>query len=193
MAKTIAYARVSTNKQELDRQLDILDKHGYDKLITEKITGTKKDREGLDELLKWVDTGDTVIVESLSRLGRNTINILTIVEELSQKGVNFISFKENFDTSTPTGKAMLGMMAVISQLERDLTVERVKEGLESAKARGRVLGRPKADQRKINQALKYYDGKKHSIAEITTLTGISKTTLYRELRKREDKALVEEG
>lgn len=111
----IAYARVSTDKQELHRQLDALEKVGYDKLIQEKFTGTQKKRVGLDTLFNSVRSGDTVIIESISRLGRKTLDILSTVEELKEQGVEVVSLKENLDTSTPTGQAMFQMMAVIAQ------------------------------------------------------------------------------
>ncbi|TFH63497.1 recombinase family protein [Peribacillus frigoritolerans] len=181
----IAYARVSTDAQELHRQLDALDKVGYDKLIQEKYTGTKKDRAGLQQLLDSVRDGDTVIVESISRLGRKTLDILSTIEELTNRGIIFISLKENMDTTTPTGKAMLGMMAVIAQLERDLIVQRTKEGLDSAKQRGVKLGRPKLKEEIVQRALKLYDGGNHSIKEIIQLTGISQGKLYKEINKRQ--------
>lgn len=180
----IAYARVSTEQQELARQLDALEKYGYDKLITEKYTGTKKDRVGLNQLLDIVRTGDTVVVESISRLGRNTLDILTIIDDLNKKGINFVSLKENIDSSTSTGKAMLGMIAVISQLERDLIVDRTKEGMASAKARGVRMGRPTLDEDKIKTALKMYDSNDYSVREITQQVGISQGKLYKEINKR---------
>lgn len=185
MEQRIAYARVSTDAQELHRQLDALDKVGYDKLIQEKYTGTKKDRAGLQQLLDTVREGDTVIVESISRLGRKTLDILSTIEELTNRGIVFISLKENMDTTTPTGKAMLGMMAVIAQLERDLIVQRTKEGLDSAKQRGVKLGRPKLDEQKVQDALKLYDEGNHSIKEIIRVTGISQGKLYKEINKRQ--------
>ncbi len=180
----IAYARVSTDAQELHRQLDALENVGYDKLIQEKYTGKIKERAGLQQLMDIVREGDTVIVESISRLGRNTLDILSIIEELDKMGVTFISLKENMDTTSPTGKAMLGMVAVIAQLERDLIAQRTKEGLESAKKRGVKLGRPKLDEQKVQDALKLYDEGNHSIKEIIRLTGISQGKLYKEINKR---------
>lgn len=185
----IAYARVSTEQQELARQLDALEKHGYDKLIQEKYTGTKKDREGLNKLLDTVRKGDTVVVESISRLGRNTIDILTIINDLNEKGINFVSLKENIDSSTPTGNAMLGMIAVISQLERDLIAQRTKEGLQAVKARGVKLGRPQLDSDKVKTALKMYDSGLHSVKEIVEQVGISQGKLYKEINKRKEQAL----
>lgn len=188
-AQVIAYARVSTEQQELTRQLDALDEHGYDKLIQEKYTGTKKDREGLNKLLDVVRKGDTVVVESISRLGRNTIDILTIIESLDKQGINFVSLKEKIDSNTPTGKAMLGMIAVISQLERDLIVQRTKEGLQAVKARGVKLGRPSVDSDKIKTALKMYDSGEYSVKEIIATVGISQGKLYKEINKRKEKKL----
>lgn len=185
----IAYARVSTLDQHLERQMDALEKHGYDKLITEKYTGTKKDRDGIKQLLDIVREGDTVVVESISRLGRKTIDVLSLIEKFQEMGVKFVSLKENFDTSTPTGKAMLQMMAVCAELERNLIAERVKEGLEACKKRGKKLGRPKVDQEQLEIALRMYDSKEYSIKEIVKATGISQGTLYNAINKRKAKQL----
>ncbi|OJF89627.1 recombinase family protein [Alkalibacterium sp. 20] len=183
----IAYARVSTDKQELHRQLDALEKVGYDKLIQEKFTGTQKNRAGLDTLFNSVRSGDTVIIESISRLGRKTLDILSTVEDLKEQGVEVVSLKENLDTSTPTGQAMFQMMAVIAQLERDLTVQRVNEGLASAKARGVKLGRPTMDKQKVKDALSLYDSGQYSVKDIIRITGISQGSLYRKIKERESK------
>jgi DNA invertase Pin-like site-specific DNA recombinase len=182
--KKIAYARVSTQDQYLDRQLEALEKYGFDVIIKEKFTGTKKDREGLNELLDRVQEGDTVIVESISRLGRKTLDILNIVEELHNKGVTFVSLKEDMNTSTSTGKAMFQMMCVIAELERNMIADRVKEGLQSAKNRGKKLGRPKMDNNKVTVAMRMYDSGEYSIKEIIEHVGISQGKLYKEINKR---------
>ena len=187
----IAYARVSKEQQELARQLDALEAHGYDQLITEKYTGTKKDRAGLTQLLETVRAGDTVVVESISRLGRNTLDILMIIDEFTKKGVSFVSLKEKIDSSSPTGNAMLGMIAVIAQLERDLIAQRTKEGLAAARARGKQLGRPTLDNDKITTALKMYDSGQFSIKEIVEQVGISQGKLYKEINKRKESARLE--
>lgn len=193
MGRKIAYARVSTNQQDLARQLDMLESYGYDKLIEEKFTGTTKNREGLQELLKWVQAGDTIVVESISRLGRNTLDILQMVEDFDKRGINFVSLKENIDGTTPSGKAMVGMFAVMAQLERDLLVQRVQEGLTASKKRGKVLGRPKADANKVTQALNMHESGNYTVSEIIRLTGISQGTLYRALAERKDTALMEQA
>src|SRR5690606_28647732 len=188
----IAYARVSTSSQDLARQIDLLNEYGYDRLVKEKYTGTKKDRQGLNELKMIVREGDTVIVESISRLGRKTLDILSLVEEFIDMGVTVVSLKENFDTSTPTGQAMFRMMAVIAQLERDLIVQRVTEGLQTAKSRGKKLGRPKADDKKVERALRLYDDG-WTIKEIVETVGIGQGTLYRNINKRKAQELKEKG
>ena len=191
MGKTIAYARVSTNQQDLARQLDMLEEHGYDKLIQEKFTGTTKKREGLEELLKWAEPGDTIVVESISRLGRNTIDILQMVEDFDKRGINFVSLKEKIDGNTPSGKAMVGMFAVMAQLERDLLVQRVQEGLTASKKRGKRLGRPQTDSSTVQQALGYYDTGNYTVAEIIKLTGISQGTLYRKINERKAQNVID--
>jgi DNA invertase Pin-like site-specific DNA recombinase len=180
----IGYARVSTADQNLDRQIRLLSEYGCEKLVQEKFTGTLKDRAGLNSLLDVIRKDDTVVVESISRLGRRTIDILTIIQQFEDAGVKFVSIKENMDTRTSTGKAMFQMMCVIAELERNLIVERVKEGLEASKRRGKKLGRPKVEQGKIEIALRMYDSKEYSIKEIVEGTGISQGSLYRSINKR---------
>lgn len=180
----IGYARVSTTDQNLDRQISMLKEYGCEKIIEEKFTGTVRDRQGLQTLMNVIRANDIVVVESISRLGRKTIDILTIIQEFEDIGVQFVSLKENMDTRTPTGKAMFQMMCVIAELERNLIAERVKEGLEASKKRGKKLGRPKVDKDKIALALRMYDSKEYSVKEIIDGTGISQGSLYRAIQKR---------
>jgi DNA invertase Pin-like site-specific DNA recombinase len=180
----IGYARVSTVDQNLDRQIRLLSDYGCEKMVQEKFTGTIKDRSGLNSLLDVIRKDDTVVVESISRLGRRTLDILSIIQEFENIGVKFVSVKENMDTRTSTGKAMLQMICVIAELERNLIVERVKEGLEASKKRGKKLGRPKVEQGKIEIALRMYDSKEYSVKEIVEGTGLSQGSLYRAINKR---------
>lgn len=180
------YIRVSTNKQEYYRQQDALQPLNLDKIIEEKISGKTRQREGLNRLLEMVRPGDELIVESISRLGRKTLDILQIIEDLGDKGILFKSVKENIDTSTPTGKAMFQMMAVIAQLERDLTVQRVNEGLAAAVKRGKKLGRPKKSPEELEHAIALYNSDKYPIKDIEKLSGVSKSVLYKELQYRKD-------
>lgn len=177
------YARVSTEHQNLDRQLDALKQYGVDLIYNEKMTGTKRNRPELSKLLDRVTVGDTVVVESLSRLGRSTKDLIELTELFQSKGVNLISLKESIDTNTSTGKLLLTFMSAIAQFERDTIAERTREGLKAARARGRTGGRPKTDSEAIRKALKLYDTKQYSIKEIEELTGVKKSTLYRNLSR----------
>lgn len=179
----IGYARVSKDNQHLDRQIDMLKEYGADKIIQEKYTGTKKNRPGMEQLLQMIRTNDIVVVESISRLGRNTLDILNLIQRLEIEKVEFISLKENMDTTTPTGKAMLQMMSVIAELERNLLAERVKEGIIASRSRGTAVGRPKLPQEKVNVAMRMYNSGEYSIKEIVANAGISQGTLYREINK----------
>ena len=130
------YARVSTQDQELARQIDALGKYGVDEIFTEKMTGTKANRPELNRLKDKVRPGDVVVIESLSRLGRSTKDLLSLIEDWNQQGVKLVSLKESIDTTTPTGKLLLTVLSAISQFERDITVQRTNEGLQAARARG---------------------------------------------------------
>lgn len=184
MSKYIyGYARVSTQQQELNRQVDLLDNENCHEILTEKITGTKSSRPELDRLKDKLRPGDTVIVESFSRLGRSTKDLIELVNYFEDKEVKLISLKENFDTTTPQGRLMMTVFQAFSQFERDLIVERTKEGLKSARARGRKGGRPKVNKKIIERALKIYNSREYSVKEITEMTGVSRATLYRYLNK----------
>lgn len=175
------YARVSTEAQNFDRQLDALKNYGVDIIYNEKITGTKKNRPELTKLLDRITEGDTVVVESLSRLGRSTKDLIELTEIFQSKGVNLVSLKEAIDTNSPTGKLLFTLMSAIAQFERDVIADRTREGLKSARARGRTGGRPRADPEQVKKAVKLYKTEQYSIKEIEELTGIKKSTLYRNL------------
>lgn len=150
------YVRVSTQDQELARQIDALGKYGVDEIFAEKMTGTKANRPELNRLKDKVRTGDVVVIESLSRLGRSTKDLLSLIEDWNQQGVKLVSLKESIDTTTPTGKLLLTVLSAISQFERDITVQRTNEGLQAARARGRKGGRPKTDSKVVDKAVRLY-------------------------------------
>lgn len=184
----IGYARVSTQDQNLDRQLDQLNLAGCERIYQEKITGTKKDRPELDRLLDTIRQGDTIIISELTRLSRSTKDLFQLVDTIEKAGANIKSLKESWlDTTTPQGKLMFTIFAGISQFERDLISQRTKEGLASARSRGRKGGRPCKSEKDIKLALKMYENKQYSISEITEATGVSRTSLYRALSKQDDK------
>ena len=115
----IGYIRVSTEHQETARQQEIMDSYQVDRTFSEKISGARNDRPQLKAMLDYVREGDTLYVESISRLGRSTKDLLNIIDTLTDKGVTLISHKEKIDTDMPTGKFMLTVFAALSQLERE--------------------------------------------------------------------------
>ena len=180
----IGYARVSKEEQNLNRQIDQLTAYGAEKIIQEKYTGTRRDRPGIDTLFNILRPGDSLVVESSSRLRRNTLDILLLIQELTMKEVQFISLKENMNTATPTGKAMLQMMSVISELERNLLADRVREGIAASQKRGVRMGRPKVPQEKLDVAVRMYQSGDYSVKEIAETNHLSLGTLYKELNRR---------
>ena len=178
------YARVSTEQQNLDRQLDMLQKYGVDFIYNEKMTGTKRNRPELEKLLERLTEGDTVVVESLSRLGRSTKDLIWLMETFNTKGVNLVLLKESIDTTTSTGKLLFTLMSAIAQFERDIIADRTREGLNSAQARGRKGGRPRTDSEKLRKAIKLYNTQQYSLAEIEDMTGVKRSTLYRGIRSK---------
>ena len=188
------YARVSTEGQCLDRQLDALIKAGVNKdnIYTEKMSGTKSNRPKLKALLGAVEKGDTVIIESLNRLGRSSADLISLMQTFSDMGVTLISLKENLDFSSAAGKMIAQFLAVLAEFERATIVERVKEGVAAARARGRIGGRPATPEKILDKALTMYDMHNLTVTEICRACGISRPTLYKALRERENKKELQE-
>lgn len=181
----IGYARVSTREQNLDRQIDQLEKEGCERIYCEKVSGTQSDRPELLRMMDSLRSGDTIVVSELTRLSRTSKHLIELVERFAELEVNIKSLKELWlDTTTPHGRLIFSVFAGLSQFERDLVQQRTVEGLEAARARGRKGGRPPKDTKAIELALKLYDLKTCNIAEITRTTGISKATLYVYLKNR---------
>jgi DNA invertase Pin-like site-specific DNA recombinase len=187
------YARVSTEEQCLDRQIDQLVKVGVkeENIYREKMTGTKSKRPKLQAMIDILEEGDTVYIESLSRLGRNSADLLNLLQTFSDRKVALISLKESLDLSSATGKMMAQLLSILSEFERNCLVERVREGLAAARARGRVGGRPATPQKTIDKALQMYNQHNLTVTEICRACGISRPTLYKALRQREEKQELE--
>jgi len=181
------YARVSTQDQTLDRQIDALNKYGVDEIYEEKFTGTAKSRPQLDLLLGKLRKDDILVIYDLSRLGRNSKQLISLAEDFKEKGIGLVSLNENLDTSTPMGQFVFTILCAVAQLDRDIISENTKSGLAAARARGRMGGRPKKDPKKVDRALKMYHSMNFSIKEITETTGISKATLYTYINKEKEK------
>lgn len=141
----IGYIRVSTQEQNESRQVVMLDEQGVEKKYIDKQSGKNAERPQLQEMLSFARQGDIIIVESISRLARNTRDLLNIVEQIRKKGAQFISLKENIDTESVSGKFMLTVFAAMAELERGYILERQREGIELAKAQGKYAGRKPID------------------------------------------------
>lgn len=190
--KNIAYVRVSTVEQNEARQREALGKYNIDKWFIEKASGKDMNRPKMQEMLEYVREDDTVYVLEFSRLGRSTADLLSIVQKIEEAGAKFVSTKENFDTSTPTGRLQMTMMAAIAEFERAMILERQREGIAIAKSEGKYKGRKAVSVPNIGEYYSKYmrrDGTKTSIAgEI----GISRTTLDK-LFKQYEKENVSGG
>lgn len=178
----IGYSRVSTADQNLDLQNDALTKAGCERIFSDVASGAKADRAGLAEAIGFARAGDTLVVWKLDRLGRSLPHLIATVRELEAKGIGFRSVQESIDTTSPAGKLFFHMIGALAEFERDIIRERTKAGLLSARARGRLGGRPAAlDKRKAEMATSLYESKAN-IRDICTTLGISKATLYRHLK-----------
>ena len=185
----ISYIRVSTQHQNTGRQHEDFSAKGItiDKLYEEKISGKNTDRPQLKAMLQYVREGDTVYAESFSRLARSTRDLLEIVEDLTSKGVQFVSLKENVDTSTPQGKFMLTVFAGLAQLERDTILQRQREGIDLCLSEGRAYGRPTA---KISDtfATHYQQWKAGKIkaVDFMKVENLPKSTFYKLVKRFEE-------
>jgi DNA invertase Pin-like site-specific DNA recombinase len=187
MNHIFGYARVSTIDQNLDTQLEALEKQGCHKIFKDKILGTSISRPALDEMLAQLREGDTVIVAKFNRLGRSTTHLINLVNDFAKKGIHFRALDFGIDTTTPTGRLMLTFFAALSEYERETILEKTRAGQLLAKAKGKHVGRPA----KINEE-KYTKVKKAlengiSVIDTSKITGISLTTVKRYRRLIEKK------
>jgi DNA invertase Pin-like site-specific DNA recombinase len=179
----IGYARVSTHEQTLDLQKDALEKIGCSKIFTDTASGAKAERKGLEEALNYVREGDTLVVWRLDRLGRSLKHLIETITTLNNRNIGFKSITENIDTTTSGGKLVFHIFGALAEFERDIIRERTNAGLQAARARGRLGGRPKAKTlntpKKVSIAQSLYDDKNNTIDEICRTLTISRSTLYR--------------
>ncbi len=175
----IGYARVSTQDQNLKMQLDALKKVGCEKVFREKASGVHSKRSGLDRALSHLRKGDVFVVWKLDRLGRNLGRLVAFVEGVQERGIEFKSITDNIDTTTPSGRFFFHMMAALAQMERELIAERTRAGLEAARKRGRVGGRPRTMTEKKVKAAKKLLKIGTTPREVAETLGVSMPTLYR--------------
>jgi DNA invertase Pin-like site-specific DNA recombinase len=180
----VGYARVSTEDQLFDLQVDALKNKGCEKIFTDKRSGADDNRQGLKNAIDFCREGDTLVVYKLDRLGRGLRHLIETVEGLGNRGVHFISLDNNIDTTQATGKLLFHLVACFAEFERCLIKERTKAGLQSAKARGKILGR----QIKITPSLIAKAGELYkqnlSISEICQLLKISRASYYKIIHPR---------
>jgi len=191
----IGYARVSTRDQLLDRQLAALNAAGCIRIFADKKSGKNAEREELGKALDYLRPGDTLVVESLDRLGRSLQDLIAIVSGLRKDGGGFRSLKESIDTTTPGGRLVFHVFAALAEFIRELIVEGTLEGLDAARARGQRLGRPPAmTPEQVRHARALLAQPDASIASIARLLGVSRSTLYKyvpELKEGSDARAIE--
>lgn len=179
----IGYARISTSEQNFDLQIDALKKFGCEKIFKEVISGVKSEKKELEEALKRLRKGDTLIVWKLDRLGRTLKSLIELVNKLKEEGIYFKSLMDSIDTSTSMGQFFFHITGSFAELERNLIHERTMAGLTAARERGRKGGRPKViDDKTFNTALKMYNTKDFSVTEICSRLKINKRSFYRYMK-----------
>ena len=182
----IAYIRVSTVEQNEDRQLENLKQYQIDRIFSEKVSAKDTKRPQLQEMLRYVREGDTVYINDFSRLARSTMDLLSIVEQLQSINVQLVSLKENIDTSTPTGKLMLQMIAAINEFERANLLERQREGIKCAKERGAYKGRKKIEvsEHDFSELYQLWTLHKMSKSAMAKKLNVSRTVIDRLIKEK---------
>lgn len=184
----LGYARVSTVEQNEERQIRALLDKGVDRqyIYIDKQSGKDINRQQLNSLLLFAREGDTIITESLSRIARNTKDLLTIIDDLTKRGIEFVSLKENIDTTTPQGKFMLTVFGAMATLERENILERQKEGIGLAKERGVYTGRQRiaVDPSEFDRVVKKWQKGEIKAVDAMKELGLSSNTFYRRCKEK---------
>lgn len=178
----IGYIRVSTQEQNTIRQEALMKSLGVDEVYIDRMSGKNTNRPELQKMMEYVRKGDTVIVESISRFARNTRDLLELVEQLTAKGVEFVSKKEAIDTTTPTGKFMLTVFGAVAELEREYILQRQREGIAIAKEKGKYTGRKPIQVPEFAQVVAKWRSGGITAAEAMQILHMSKTTFYRKVK-----------
>ena len=181
----VGYVRCSTLEQNEARQLKMMEEQKVERVFVDKASGKNTDRKEFKEMMAFVRDGDTLIVESISRIARNTRDLLTIILNLTDKGVEFVSLKENIDTTTPHGRFMLTVFGALAELERESILERQREGIEIAKAEGKYKGRkPVAvDEAKFRAECARWRAGEITATAAMKKVGLKPNTFYRRVKE----------
>jgi len=181
----IGYARVSTDEQSIDLQVDALNRFGCDLIFKdEAYSGALRNRPGLDQCLLQLKVGDDLVVWKLDRLGRSLPHLIDVVSELDRRRVGLVSLSEAINTGSPGGVLVFHIMAALAQFERAMISERTKAGMRSARQRGRHVGRPrKLDDGLVIAAITEGGGKPGGVADAALRLGVSRATVYRVLKR----------
>lgn len=178
----IGYARVSTDEQSLDMQIDALKESGCEKVFTETASGAQRDRPELKRALEYARPGDTIVVWRLDRLARSLKQLIETVEDLKERDVHLRSLAENVETRTPGGQLVFHVFGALAQFERELIRERTMAGLKAAKAKGKIGGRPRAlSDEDVVAAKAMLKDNNITVADVAKRLGVSEPTLYRYL------------
>jgi DNA invertase Pin-like site-specific DNA recombinase len=182
----IGYARVSTRGQNEEPQLDLLQAAGCERIFQDKVSGRLAKRPDWDRCREYLRPGDTLVVTRLSRIARSVRNLLEVAAWLAEHGIGLKVLQQPIDTTSPMGRMVFTIMGAVDEFQAEIIRENTREGLASARARGRVGGRPPAlTGAKLEQALTMYDERKLKVAEIAEVVGVSRATIYRALEQRE--------
>ena len=181
----VGYVRCSTIEQNEARQLKMMEEQKAEKLFIDKASGKNTDRKAFKEMMAFVRAGDMVIVESISRIARNTRDLLSIVSELTEKQVEFVSLKENIDTTTPQGRFMLTVFGALAELERENILERQREGIAIAKDAGKYKGRKplEVDEMQFKDACKRWRAGEITATAAMQEVGLKPNTFYRRVKE----------
>lgn len=181
----VGYARVSMTDQDLSLQIDALEGAGCEKIFHDHVSGSQGERAGLPDAMEYLRPGDTLVVWRLDRLGRSLRHLIELVNQLAEQDIGFQSLQETIDTTTSGGLLVFHIFGALAEFERNLIRERTQAGLEAARKRGRLGGRPRSlDANKTELLYRLYDENRHTVREICDMLEIPRSTLYDYLDRR---------
>jgi len=186
----IGYIRVSSMDQKTIRQEVIMHELGVEEIYIDRLSGKDTKRPELQRMIAYARKGDTVVVESISRFARNTKDLLNLIDMLKEKGVDFVSKKENIDTTTPTGKFMLTVFGAVAELEREYILQRQKEGIAIAKSQGKYKGRKRIDHDHFDPTYDRWIKKELTAIEAMQILNMKRSTFYRRVKEKYNLSLI---